>query len=76
MWEDPTVSEVRCTREKLSAEFNFDAKAIFAGLRRRQAALGGRLVCRIKQARSADATEHDQRASSAQGEAPAGGSGR
>jgi hypothetical protein len=44
MWEDPIVEEVHRTREKLAAEFGFDVKAIFADLRKRQAALGGRLV--------------------------------
>lgn len=44
MWEDPIVAEVHRTREKLSAEYDFDVKAIFADLRKRQAVLGGRLV--------------------------------
>ena len=44
MWEDPIVEEVHRIREKLAAEHNFDIKAIFADLRKRQAALGGRLV--------------------------------
>jgi hypothetical protein len=44
MWEDPIVAEVHRTRQKLAAEFNFDVKAIFADLRKRQAALGPRLV--------------------------------
>ncbi len=44
MWEDPIVAEVHRTREKLAAEYNFDIKAFFAGLRKRQAALGTRLV--------------------------------
>jgi hypothetical protein len=44
MWEDPIVAEVHRNREKLAAECNFDIKAFFAGLRKRQAALGGRLV--------------------------------
>jgi hypothetical protein len=44
MWEDPIVAEVHRTREKLAAEFGFDVKAIFADLRKRQAALGDRLV--------------------------------
>lgn len=44
MWEDPIVAEVHRTREKLAAEYDFDVKAIFADLRKRQAALGGRLV--------------------------------
>ena len=44
MWEDPIVAEVHRTRERLAAECNFDVAAFFAGLRKRQAALGGRLV--------------------------------
>ena len=50
MWEDPIVAEVHRTREKLAAEYNFDVKAIFADLRRRQAALGARLVPQKKRA--------------------------
>ena len=50
MWEDPIVEEVHRTREKLAAEFGFDVKAIFADLRKRQAALGGRLVRQKKRA--------------------------
>ena len=44
MWEDPIVEDVHRTREKLAAEYDFDVKAIFADLRKRQAALGERLV--------------------------------
>lgn len=44
MWEDPIVAEVHRIREELAAKFNFDVKAIFADLRKRQAALGSRLV--------------------------------
>jgi hypothetical protein len=44
MWEDPIVAEVRRTREELAAAFDFDVKAIFADLRKRQTALGPRLV--------------------------------
>ena len=44
MWEDPIVADVHRIREKLAAEFNFDLKAIFADLRKRQAALGSRLM--------------------------------
>ena len=50
MWEDPIVAEVHRTREKLAAEFDFDVKAIFADLRKRQTALGARLVRLGKQA--------------------------
>jgi hypothetical protein len=50
MWEDPIVAEVHRIREKLAAEFNFDVKAIFADLRKRQTALGGRLVPQKKRA--------------------------
>ena len=44
MREDPIVSDVRQVREQLSAQFNFDIKAIFADLRSRQVSLGHRLV--------------------------------
>ena len=50
MWVDPIVAEVHRTRQKLAAEFNFDVKAIFADLRKRQASLGGRLVPQKKRA--------------------------
>src|SRR5258708_62267 len=44
MWEDPIVAEVHRIREKCAAEFDFDVQTIFADLRKRQAALGSRLV--------------------------------
>ena len=44
MWEDPIVAEVHRAREKLAAQYNFDVGAFFADVRRRQAALGERLV--------------------------------
>jgi hypothetical protein len=50
MWEDPIVDEVHRTREKLAAEHNFDLGAFFAAVRKRQAALGERLVPQKKQA--------------------------
>jgi len=50
MWEDPIVAEVHQTREKLAAEHNYDVAAFFADVRRRQAALGGRLVHKEKRA--------------------------
>ena len=50
MWEDPIVAEVHRAREKLVAEYNFDVTAFFADLRKRQAALGGRLVHQKKRA--------------------------
>lgn len=43
-WEDPIVAEVRKIREELSAKFNYDAAAIFADIRARQASAGERLV--------------------------------
>jgi hypothetical protein len=46
MWEDPIVAEVRRVREELAARFNYDVKAMFADMRKRQAALGDRLVRR------------------------------
>ena len=50
MWEDPIVEDVHRTREKLAAEYDFDVKAIFADLRKRQASLGARLVPQQKRA--------------------------
>ena len=50
MWEDPIVAEVHRAREKLAAQYNFDVAAFFADLRKRQAALGGRLVHQKKRA--------------------------
>ncbi len=50
MWEDPIVAEVHRTREQLAAEHGFEVKAIFADLRKRQVALGERLVCQPKRA--------------------------
>jgi hypothetical protein len=47
MREDPIVEEVHRIREKLAAEFNFDVKRIFADFRKRQVALGSRLVSPI-----------------------------
>lgn len=44
MWQDPIVEEIHRTREKLAAQFDFDIAAIFADLRKRQVALGERLV--------------------------------
>ena len=49
MWEDPIVADVHRAREKLSAAYDFDVKAIFADLRKRQTALGARLVRPKKQ---------------------------
>lgn len=48
MWEDPIVAEVHRAREKLVAESNFDIDAFFAGVRRRQATHGNRLVLQKK----------------------------
>jgi hypothetical protein len=53
MWEDPIVAEVHRIREQLAAEFNFDVKAMFADMRKRQAALGSRLVSRNQSAEPA-----------------------
>ena len=53
MWEDPIVTEIHRTREKLAAEHNFDVGAFFADVRKRQVALGGRLVPQKEQAEPA-----------------------
>jgi hypothetical protein len=64
MWEDPLVADVHRTREQLSAQFDLDVKAIFADLRRRQAALGSRLVSRKKPAEPAEAVDRGPRSTS------------
>ena len=69
MWEDPIVAEVHRTREKLAAEYNFDITAFFAGLRKRQAALGGRLVHQKKRAEPTAEADRDRHSS---GSAPRG----
>ena len=53
MWEDPIVAEVHRAREKLAADCNYDVEAFFADVRKRQAALGSRLVPQKKQAEPA-----------------------
>jgi len=61
MWEDPIVADVDRAREMLAAKFNFDVEAIFADIRRRQAALGERLVpprTRIEPKAEADRGRH------------------
>ncbi len=44
MREDPIVAEVRRVRDRLAAAFNYDARAVFADIRRRQESLGARLI--------------------------------
>ena len=44
MNDDPIVASVRKVRDELAAAFGYDVHAIFADLRRREAALGDRLV--------------------------------
>ncbi len=61
MWEDPIVTTVHRTREELAAQFDFDVKAIFADLRRRQVALGPRLVSQKKPAGLANAVDRGLR---------------
>lgn len=70
MWEDPIVEDVHRTRAKLAAEHGFDVKAIFADLRRRQAALGDRLVAQKERAEPTDDVERNRHFSSP-GAAPA-----
>jgi len=50
MWEDPIVAEVHRIRQELAAKFDFDVNAIVADIRKRQAALGSRLVSPAKSA--------------------------
>jgi hypothetical protein len=53
MWEDPIVKEVHEAREKLAERYNGDVGAFFAHVRKRQAALGERLVPPKKRAEAA-----------------------
>lgn len=69
MWEDPIVAEVHRAREKMMAEYNFDLKAMFADIRKRQASLGERLV-RLNQQREPEAHGYQAGASES---APTGG---
>jgi hypothetical protein len=60
MWEDPIVEEVHRIREKLAAEHDFDVKAIFADLRKRQVSLGARLVPQKKTAQPTAEVDRDR----------------
>ena len=42
--KDPIVEEVRRTREKLAAKFNFDLKKMVADAQRRQHTMGHKVV--------------------------------
>ena len=64
MWEDPIVADVHRTREKLAAEYDFDVKAIFADLRKRQVSLGGRLVAQKKRAEPMADVDRDRHSGS------------
>jgi len=68
MWEDPILAEVHRAREKLAAQYNFDVGAFFADLRKRQAALGERLVLQKNQPEPT--TEADRGRHSASSAAP------
>lgn len=65
MWEDPIVAEVDRAREMLAAKFNFDVEAIFADIRKRQAALGERLVPQRTRAESNAEADRGRHAGSA-----------
>lgn len=67
-WEDPIIAEVRRIREELSARFNFDASAIFADIRSRQASAGDRLI-RLKSQRKAEPADARAAAVAARSEA-------
>lgn len=54
MWEDPIVAEVHRAREEMAAKYNYDVSAFFADIRKRQAALGERLVMPKKNGEPSD----------------------
>ena len=70
MWEDPIVAEVHRIREKLAEEHNFDIGTFFAGLRKRQAALGGRLVRQTKKTEPTAETELGRHSGSSSSTSP------
>ena len=59
MWEDPIVAEIHRIQEELAAQHNFDIQAMFADMRKRQAALGPRLVS-LDRAEPADEAEQER----------------
>lgn len=61
MWEDPIVAEVHRTRQELAAKFGFDLNAIVADIRKRQTALGSRLVSLPKPAERPAEQDEDRR---------------
>jgi hypothetical protein len=75
MWEDPIVADVHRIRRELAAQFNDDVFAIVADIRKRQVALGSRLVSLVPPAeRTPEAgpnTDPRSQASGATGTAPA-----
>ena len=62
MWEDPIVAEVHRTRQELAEKFDFDVEAIVADIRKRQAALGSRLVSLAKSPEQVDSDARISRA--------------
>ena len=70
MWEDPIVAEVHRTREKLAAECNFDVTAFFADLRKRQVALGERLMHQKKRAEPTAESDRGSHSGSAESTSP------
>jgi hypothetical protein len=70
MWEDPIVAEVHRTREELAAKFDFDVNAIVADIRKRQAALGSRLVSLAKPAEPAPEADRGRDSGSSGSSAP------
>jgi hypothetical protein len=64
MWEDPIVEEVHQTRKQLAAQFGFDVQAVFADMRKRQSALGARLVTSRKSNEPTDAADRGARSMS------------
>ena len=70
MWEDPIVAEIHRTREKLAAEFNYDVKAIFADLRKRQVSLGARLIPQKKRAEPTAEADRGRHSGSPESKSP------
>ena len=70
MTDDPIMAEVRATRDKLAARFNYDLEAIFRHLQEQEARSGLTYVpCPPRRPASADAAQESGR----HGESPSTG---
>ncbi len=62
MWKDDIVEEVRRTRDKLAARFNYDLDAIVRDLQEKQRRSGRKIISLVKKspAEHSEYSEQDQ----------------